>query len=43
MRVPLEERIGKVMYKWMYDRMIIEYSKKSKEELAQEIMALEKN
>lgn len=42
MRVSLEERIGKVMYKWMYDRMVTEYSKKSKEELAQEIMALEK-
>lgn len=30
------------MYKWMYDRLVTEYSKKSKEELAQEIMALEK-
>lgn len=30
------------MYKWMYDRMVTEYSKKSKEELVQEIMALEK-
>ena len=30
------------MYKWMYDKMVTEYSKKSKEELAQEIMALEK-
>ncbi len=25
------------MYKWMYDRMVAEYSKKSKEELIQEI------
>lgn len=31
------------MYKWMYDRMVTEYSKKSKEELVQEIMALEKS
>ena len=30
------------MYKWMYDKMVTEYSKKSKEELVQEIMALEK-
>lgn len=30
------------MYKWMYDRMVTEYSKRSKEELIQEIMALEK-
>lgn len=29
------------MYKWMYDRMVTEYSKKSKEELVQEIMSLE--
>ena len=29
------------MYKWMYDRMVTEYSKRSKEELIQEIMALE--
>ena len=29
------------MYKWMYDRMVAEYSKKSKEELVQEIMSLE--
>ena len=29
------------MYKWMYDRMVTEYSKDSKEELIQRIMALE--
>lgn len=29
------------MYKWMYDKMVTEYSKRSKEELVQEIMALE--
>lgn len=29
------------MYKWMYDRMITEYSKESKEELIQRIMSLE--
>lgn len=29
------------MYKWMYDRMVTEYSKESKEELIQRIMALE--
>lgn len=29
------------MYKWMYNRMVTEYSKRSKEELIQEIMALE--
>lgn len=29
------------MYKWMYDRMVTEYSKRSKEELVQEIMSLE--
>ena len=29
------------MYKWMYDRIVTEYSKKSKEELVQEIMSLE--
>lgn len=42
MRVSLEERIGKIMYKWMYDRIVTEHSKKSKEELVQEIMSLEK-
>lgn len=41
MRVSLEERIGKIMYKWMYDRIVTEHSKKSKEELIQEIMSLE--
>ena len=41
MRVSLEERIGKIMYKWMYDRIVTEHSKKSKEELVQEIMSLE--
>ena len=29
------------MYKWMYDRMVTEYSKKSKEELVKRIMSLE--
>ena len=29
------------MYKWVYDRMVTEYSKETKEELAQRIMALE--
>ena len=29
------------MYKWMYDRMVTEYSKESKEELVQRIMSLE--
>lgn len=29
------------MYKWMYDRMVTEYSKESKEELIQRIMSLE--
>lgn len=29
------------MYKWMYDRMIVEYSKETKEELIQRIIALE--
>ncbi len=29
------------MYKWMYDRMVTEYSKETKEELIQRIMALE--
>lgn len=29
------------MYKWMYDRMVTEHSKESKEELIQRIMALE--
>ena len=29
------------MYKWMYDRMVTEHSKESKEELVQRIMALE--
>ena len=29
------------MYKWMYDRMVTEYSKESKDELVQRIMALE--
>ena len=29
------------MYKWMYDKMITEYSKESKEELVQRIMSLE--
>lgn len=29
------------MYKWMYDRIVKEHSKKSKEELVQEIMSLE--
>ena len=29
------------MYKWMYDRMVKEYEKESKEELAQRIMAIE--
>lgn len=29
------------MYKWMYDRMVGEYSKKPREELVQEIMSLE--
>lgn len=29
------------MYKWVYDKRVAEYSKKSKEELVQEIMALE--
>ena len=28
------------MYKWMYDRIAADYSKKSKEELVQEIMSL---
>ena len=28
------------MYKWMYDRMVTEYSKENKEELIQRIMAL---
>lgn len=27
------------MFKWMYDRMVMEYSKESKEELVQRIMA----
>ena len=30
------------MYKWVYDRMIKEYEKESKEALAQRIMAMEK-
>lgn len=42
MCVSLEERIDKIMYKWMYSRIVTEHSKKSKEELIQEIMALEK-
>lgn len=42
MCVSLEERIDKIMYKWMYNRIVTEHSKKSKEELIQEIMALEK-
>ena len=29
------------MYKWTYDRMVTEYSKESKDELVQRIMALE--
>ena len=29
------------MHKWMYDRMVAEYSKKSKEELIQEIISLQ--
>lgn len=29
------------MHKWLYDRMVAEYSKKSKEELIQEIMSLQ--
>lgn len=29
------------MYKWMYDRMVTDYSKESKEELVQRIMSLE--
>ena len=29
------------MYKWMYDRMVKEYEKESKEELAQRIMTME--
>lgn len=29
------------MYKWMYDRMVKEYEKESKEELVQRIMAME--
>ena len=29
------------MYKWMYDRMVTEYSKESKDQLVQRIMALE--
>lgn len=29
------------MYKWIYDRMVTEYSKESKDELVQRIMALE--
>lgn len=29
------------MYKWMYDRMVTEYLKESKEELIQRIMSLE--
>lgn len=29
------------MYKWMYDKMVAEYSKESKEELVQRIMSLE--
>lgn len=29
------------MYKWMYDRMVTEYSKESKEELVKRIMSLE--
>lgn len=29
------------MYKWMYDRMVTEYSKETKEELVQRIMSLE--
>lgn len=41
MRVSLEERIDKIMYKWMYNRIVTEHSKKSKEELVQEIMSLE--
>ena len=41
MRVSLKKRIGKIMYKWMYDRIVSEHSKKSKEELVQEIMSLE--
>lgn len=41
MRVSLEERTDKIMYKWMYDRIVTEHSKKSKEELVQEIMSLE--
>lgn len=39
MCVSLEERIDKIMYKWMYNRIVTEHSKKSKEELIQEIMA----
>lgn len=29
------------MYKWLYDRMVKEYEKESKEELVQRIMAME--
>ena len=29
------------MYKWMYDKMVTEYSKETKEELVQRIMSLE--
>lgn len=29
------------MYKWMYDRMVKEYEKETKEELAQRIMSVE--
>ena len=29
------------MYKWLYDRMVDEYKKESKEELVQRIMAIE--
>ena len=29
------------MYKWMYDRIVKQYEKESKEELVQRIMAME--
>ena len=38
----MDRRRGiKKMYKWMYDRMVTEYSKESKEELVKRIMSLE--
>lgn len=33
-------KYGENMYKWMYDRMVTEYSKETKEDLVQRIMTL---